>query len=58
MTLVDWISFAFDILKAITFDFSSVGLDITLSMYNIMWGFLLIGFFFIIYTYFVGGRYL
>lgn len=56
MTLVDWISFAFDILKAISFDFSSVGLDVTLSMYNIMWGFLVIGFFFIIYNHFVGGR--
>ena len=56
MTLFDWIAFGFDILKSIVFDFSSVGLDVTLSLYNIMWGFIVIGFFFMIYNYFVGGR--
>lgn len=56
MTFFDWIFFGVDIMKAIVFDFSSVGLDLTINAYEIFWGFIILGLFFEIYNYFVGGR--
>lgn len=42
MNLADIITLGFDLLKNIKLDFSTVGLDVTISCYELFWGMLLL----------------
>lgn len=46
MNLVDILKIPFDFMKAVEFDFSSVGIPISVNLYEIFWGFVIIGIFF------------
>lgn len=46
MNLVDILKLPFEFMKAVEFDFSSVGLPLNLNLYELFWGFLIVGLFF------------
>ena len=51
MNLADILKLPFEFMKAVEFDFSSVGIPLNLNLYEIFWGFLIVGIFFEIINY-------